>query len=102
MRKQPTISRADLDNYFASTEDKRKPTPFDQRYGHHTYRIRDDLHETVKGIAADRGLRLYDLIDWILARFVDQLQAGEVVLPVEEYVTTQAKLVRGNGQKGAG
>jgi predicted HicB family RNase H-like nuclease len=91
-RKRPTISSETLDDFFASTERKKSPPPYDRKYTRHTYRITDTLHEDLKRIAEEAGVGLNDLVRHVFQSFIRQYDAGEIELPVEEYVVTRSRL----------
>ena len=91
-KKRPTLNGETLDDLFAPTERKRTPPPYDQKYTRRTYRITDDLHEKIREIAEREGVGLNDLVRYILQTFVQAYDAGEIELPVEEYVVTKSRL----------
>lgn len=91
-KKRPKLSGEDLDNFFAPTETKHADSPYDQKYARHTYRIRTTLHQALKDIAEKEGVGLNDLVRYILQTFIQQYQAGQVDLPVQEYVVTHSRL----------
>lgn len=91
-KKRPKLSEEDLDNFFAPTETRRVESPYDQKYARHTYRIRTALHQEIKEIAEKEGVGLNDLVRYILQTFVQQYQAGQIDLPVQEYVVTHSRL----------
>jgi predicted HicB family RNase H-like nuclease len=91
-KKRPKISSESLDDFFAPTERKRAPPPYDRKYARHTYRITDTLHENLKRIAAETGVGLNDLVRYVFQSFIQQYDAGEIELPVEEYVVTRSRL----------
>jgi predicted HicB family RNase H-like nuclease len=91
-KKRPRLTGEALDDFFAPTERKSTPPPYDRKYARHTYRITDDVHQELKGIAQEEGVGLNDLVRYIFQTFVRQYKAGEVDLPVEEYVVTRSRL----------
>jgi hypothetical protein len=91
-RKRPKISSESLDDFFAATEKKRPPPPYDRKYSRHTYRTTDALHEDLKRIALEAGVGLNDLVRYVFQSFIRQYDAGEIELPVEEYVVTRSRL----------
>lgn len=91
-KKRPTISSESLDDFFAATERKKAPPPYDRKYARHTYRITDTLHEDLKRIAQETGVGLNDLVRYVFQTFIGQYDAGEIELPVEEYVVTRSRL----------
>ena len=91
-RKRPKISGETLDDFFASTERKKSPPPYDRKYARHTYRVADSLHEDLKRIAKETGVGVNDLVRYVFQSFVQQYDAGEIELPVEEYVVTRSRL----------
>jgi predicted HicB family RNase H-like nuclease len=91
-KKRPKITSEALDDFFAPTERKKPPPPYDRKYARHTYRITDSLHEDLKRIAQDAGVGLNDLVRYVFHSFIRQYDAGEVELPVEEYVVTRSRL----------
>lgn len=91
-KKRPKLSGEDLDDFFAPTEVKRPDSPYDKKYARHTYRIRTSLHEELKRIAEEEGVGLNDLVRYILQTFVQEYKAGQIDLPVQEYVVTHSRL----------
>jgi predicted HicB family RNase H-like nuclease len=91
-KKRPKISSESLDDFFATTERKKTPPPYDRKYARHTYRITDALHEDLKRIAQETGVGLNDLVRYVFQTFIRQYDAGEIELPVEEYVVTRSRL----------
>lgn len=91
-RKRPQLTGEALDDFFAPTERKQVPPPYDQKYARRTYRVRDWMHEKLKAIAAEEGVGLNDLVRYILSTFIQEYEAGEVELPIEEYVVTRSRL----------
>jgi predicted HicB family RNase H-like nuclease len=91
-KKRPKLTEEALDDFFAPTESVRPIPPYDQKYARHTYRIRTSLHEALKDIAQQEGVGLNDLVRYIFQTFVRQYKAGEIDLPVEEYVVTRSRL----------
>ncbi|MBN1640753.1 MAG: hypothetical protein JXA09_05930 [Anaerolineae bacterium] len=91
-RKRPKLTGEDLDDFFAPTESERTPPPYDRKYARHTYRIRTALHQELKTIAEQEGVGLNDLVRYIFQTFVQRYRAGEIDLPVEEYVVTRSRL----------
>ena len=92
MKKRPHINGEDVDNYFAQTETKQTIPPYDQKYARHTYRVSDNTHAILKAIAEDNGIPMNDLVRWVLRRFIKSYTAGEVELPIEQYVVTNSRL----------
>ena len=91
-RKRPKLTGDDLDDFFAPTEAARTPPPYDRKYARHTYRIRTALHQELKAIAQKEGVGLNDLVRYIFQTFIQRYRAGEIELPVEEYVVTRSRL----------
>ena len=91
-KKRPKLSSDALDDFFASTERKRPPPPYDKKYIRRTSRIRDWMHQQLKGIAQQEGVGLNDLVRYIFQTFIQDYQAGKIDLPVEEYVVTRSRL----------
>lgn len=91
-KKRPKISSESLDDFFATTEKKKATPPYDLKYARHTYRITDTLHESLKRIAQETGVGLNDLVRYVFQSFIQQYDAGEIELPVEEYVVTRSRL----------
>jgi predicted HicB family RNase H-like nuclease len=91
-KKRPKISSESLDDFFATTEKKKAPPPYDRKYARHTYRITDSLHKDLKRVAEKAGVGLNDLVRYVFQSFIQQYDAGEIELPVEEYVVTRSRL----------
>ena len=91
-KKRPKLTREALDDFFAPTERKRAPPPYDLKYARHTYRVTDILHEGLKRIAQQEGVGLNDLVRYVFQTFIQQYDAGEIELPVQEYVVTHSRL----------
>ena len=91
-KKRPKLTGKVLDDFFAPTDQTRTPPPYDQKYARHTYRIKSSVHEELKTIAEQEGVGLNDLVRFIFQTFVRQYKAGEIDLPVEEYVITRSRL----------
>ena len=91
-RKRPKLTPEALDDFFAPTRQEPKQAPYDEKYARHTYRVSDDLHDTLKAIAKSEGVGLNDLVRYVFQTFVRRYQAGEIQLPVEEYVVTRSRL----------
>ena len=91
-RKRPQLTGEALDDFFAPTERKGTPPPYDQKYARRTYRVRDWMHAGLRDIAGKEGVGLNDLVRYIFQTFIQQYQAGEIELPVEEYVVTRSRL----------
>ena len=91
-RKRPKLTSKTLDDFFAPTERKRSPPPYDQKYTRRTYRVTESLHEDIKRIARREGVGLNDLVRYILQTFIRQYESGEIELPIEEYVVTRSRL----------
>lgn len=91
-KKRPTLDGETLDDLFAPTERRRSPPPYDRKYARRTYRIADDLHQSLKEIAEHEGVGLNDLVRYVLQTFVRDYRAGKIKLPVEEYVITRSRL----------
>lgn len=91
-RKRPKLTSEALDDFFAPTVKERTPPPYDQRYARHTYRITDSLHESLKAIAHAEGVGVNDLVRYVLQTFVRRYHAGEIDLPVQEYIVTRSRL----------
>ena len=91
-RKRPKLTSEALDNYFATTERERTLPPYDQKYARHTYRVTDSLHDRLKAIARQEGVGLNDLVRYVFQTFIRQYEAGEIELPIEEYVVTRSRL----------
>jgi len=90
--KRPKIDRRDLDRWFAGPKASRYPTEYDEKYPRHTYRIPDEVHESLKRIAAERGLRLGELVAWILRKAVQEIESSRLDLPIVEFVTKKNRL----------
>lgn len=91
-KKRPKLTSEALDDFFAPTEHKHTPPPYDQKYARHTYRLAESLHASLKQIAEQEGVGLNDLVRYVLQTFIQQYQAGEIELPIEEYVVTRSRL----------
>jgi predicted HicB family RNase H-like nuclease len=91
-KKRPKLTGEALDDFFAPTESARPVPPYDLKYARHTYRIRSSLHQALKDIARQEGVGLNDLVRYVFQTFVQQYEAGEIELPVEEYVVTRSRL----------
>jgi len=91
-KKRPHITADALDDFFAPTERKSSPPPYDQKYIRRTYRIREWMHDKLKAIAEQEGVGLNDLVRYVFQTFIEQYEAGEIDLPVEEYVVTRSRL----------
>ena len=91
-RKRPKLTSEALDNFFAPTRRERPLPPYDQKYARHTYRLPDALHDKLREIADREGVGLNDLVRYLFQTFARQYEAGEVKLPVEEYVVTRSRL----------
>lgn len=91
-KKRPQLTSEALDDFFAPTEQKRAPPPYDRKYARHTYRVTDEIHEQLKEIAEQEGVGLNDLVRYILRTFVQEHEAGQIELPVQEYVVTRSRL----------
>jgi predicted HicB family RNase H-like nuclease len=91
-RKRPKLTSEALDDFFAPTEKERAKPPYDQKYARHTYRVTDELHEAIKEIARREGVGLNDLVRYVLQTFIKRYQAGEIELPVQQYVVTRSRL----------
>ena len=91
-KRRPKLTGEALDDFFAPTEQKQTLSPYDQKYARHTYRIRTSLHQQLKNIAEQEGVGLNDLVRYVFQTFVQQYRAGEIELPVEEYVVTRSRL----------
>jgi len=91
-KKRPKLTSEALDDFFVSTERKHTPPPYDKKYARHTYRIKDWMHKELKSIAQEEGVGLNDLVRYIFKTFIEQHKAGEIDLPVEEYVVTRSRL----------
>jgi hypothetical protein len=50
------------------------------------------LHEDLKRVADLEGVGLNDLVRYVFQSFIRQYDAGEIELPVEEYVVTKSRL----------
>ena len=57
-----------------------------------TYRVREEMHEKLKAIAGQEGVGLNDLVRYVFQTFIEGYEAGEIDLPVEEYVVTRSRL----------
>lgn len=91
-KKRPQLTGDALDNFFAPTERTRTPPPYDQKYARHTYRVTDSLHNELAQIAQKEGVGINDLVRYIFQSFVQHYQAGEIKLPVQEYIVTRSRL----------
>jgi hypothetical protein len=91
-KKRPKLTGDALDDFFAPTEQKPAVPPYDRKYARHTYRIKSALHLELKAIAEEEGVGLNDLVRYIFQTFIQRYRAGEIDLPVEEYVVTQSRL----------
>ena len=67
-RKRPRLTSEALDDFFAPTERKRAPPPYDRKYARHTYRVTDALHKELKRIAEQEGVGLNDLVRYVFHR----------------------------------
>lgn len=92
MSRRAKLTQGAVDDLFAATEPRPRNTPYDQKYQPHTYRVADVVHSKIKAIAAENDVRLNDLVRWIFKQFIEGYKAGEIVLPVEEYVVTRSRL----------
>lgn len=95
MRKSKQAARAveRIDEIFERTEQRqRKPSPYDVKYPRVTFRIPQGTHDQLKRIAEKEGIGLNDLVRWIFAQFNGGYDAGDIVLPIEEYVVTKSRL----------
>ena len=91
-RKRPKLTPEALDDFFAPTQPKAKPAPYDQKYARRTYRVTDEQHEQLKAIAEREGVGLNDMVRYVFQTFIRRYQDGEVQLPVEQYVVTRSRL----------
>jgi predicted HicB family RNase H-like nuclease len=91
-KKRPRLTGEALDDFFAPTERERSPPPYDRKYTRRTYRITENVHQELKAIAKGEGVGLNDLVRYVLRTFVQQYHAGEIDLPVQEYVVTHSRL----------
>ena len=91
-KKRPRLTGEALDDFFTPTERERTPPPYDRKYTHRTYQITEEIHQKLKSVAAQEGVGLNDLVRYILSTFIQQYRAGEIDLPVEEYVVTRSRL----------
>lgn len=91
-RKRPHVDPRILDNIFASTENRKNVPPYDIKYMRRTYRVREEVHERMKSIAAENGVGLNDMVRWIFERFTEAYDEGRIELPVEEYVVSYSRL----------
>ncbi len=91
-KKRPVLTGEAMDDLFAPTGSARSPSPYDQKFARHTYRISDDLHLKLTQIAQEKGVGLNDLVRYIFQTFVRQYEADQVDLPVREYVVTRSRL----------
>ena len=91
-KKRPRLTGDALDDFFAPTERERAPPPYDLKYTRRTYRVTEAIHQDLKLIAECEGVGLNDLVRYILSTFIQQYRAGEIELPVEEYVVTRSRL----------
>jgi predicted HicB family RNase H-like nuclease len=90
--KRPKLPKAALDDFFLPTQRRRAPPPYDQKYARHTYRLPDGLHDKLRAIAEQEGVGLNDLVRYVFQTFTRQYDAGEIELPIEEYVVTRSRL----------
>jgi len=91
-KKRPKLTGEALDDFFAPTEHKPVVPPYDRKYARHTYRITSSLHLELKAIAEKEGVGLNDLVRYVFQTFIQRYRAGEIELPVEEYVVTHSRL----------
>ena len=91
-KKRPRLTGEALDDFFTPTERERTPPPYDRKYTRRTYRITENIHQELKSVAEQEGVGLNDLVRYILSTFIQQYQAGEIDLPVEEYLVTRSRL----------
>jgi predicted HicB family RNase H-like nuclease len=91
-KKRPRLTGEALDDFFAPTERERTPPPYDRKYARHTYRVTEAIHQELKSIAQQEEVGLNDLVRYIFRTFVQQYEAGEIELPVEEYIVTHSRL----------
>ena len=91
-RKRPKLTTEALDEFFTATEREHVPSPYDDKYARRTYRIPEELHERLKAIAEQEGVGLNDLVRYLFQTFLRQYEAGEIHLPVQEYVVTRSRL----------
>jgi predicted HicB family RNase H-like nuclease len=90
--KRPKLPKEALDDFFLPTQRRRTSPPYDQKYARHTYRIPDGLHDKLRAIAEQEGVGLNDLVRYVFQTFARQYDAGEIELPIEEYVVTRSRL----------
>ena len=91
-KKRPRLTDEALDDFFAPTQRERPPPPYDRKYTRRTYRVTENIHQQLKCIAQQEGVGLNDLVRYVLRTFVQQYQAGEVDLPVQDYTVTRSRL----------
>jgi len=91
-KKRPRLTGEALDDFFTPTERERPPPPYDRKYTRRTYRVTEAIHQDLKSVAEQEGVGLNDLVRYILSTFIQQYKAGEIELPVEEYVVTHSRL----------
>lgn len=94
MRRRRELKREDIPDLFGETEPKRRDTPYDRKYEHHTYRISEMTHDKFKAISTQHDIGLNDLVRWVFDRFIYGYEQGEIVLPIEEYVVTKSRLTK--------
>ena len=93
-RKRPHVDASVIDDIFANTDRRRKPSPYDIKYARRTYRIVEAHHDRLKAIAAENGVGLNDMVRWIFERFIEAYDEGRIELPVEEYVVSYSRLTK--------
>jgi predicted HicB family RNase H-like nuclease len=98
-KKRPRLTGEALDDFFTPTERERTPPPYDLKYTRRTYRVTKVIHQELKSIAEQQGVGLNDLVRYILSTFIQQYRAGEIELPVEEYVVTHSRLADWDNQE---
>ena len=93
MKKRPQLTNEALDDFFAPTQETKRATPpYDQKYTRRTYRVTDELHSQLKEIARQKGIGLNDLVRYVFQTFIQQYNAGEIELPIEDYIATRSRL----------
>jgi predicted HicB family RNase H-like nuclease len=91
-KRRTKLTDEKLTDFFAPTERRRSPPPYDLKYARRTYRVTDSLHESLKRIAQREGVGLNDLVRYVFQTFIQQYDAGEIELPVRQYVVTRSRL----------
>jgi hypothetical protein len=81
-----------VDAIFAQTDRPKRQAPYDAKYKRHTYRLKPETHAALKQVAAQYDVGINDLVRWVLRRFIEEHKAGNIQMPVQEYVVTRLRL----------